>query len=65
MFYRKTPIAARELQVSYWELMGLLRSGRIDPPSRDTSNHFIWTDADLDRARKALVKPKREEIASA
>jgi DNA-binding transcriptional MerR regulator len=68
MAYRKTPIAARELGISYSQLIGLIRYGKIAPPERDTSGDYIWTDADLDRARAAFAskrRPKREAIANA
>jgi hypothetical protein len=53
--YRKTPVAAQELGITYWQLIGLLRSGRLTPPGRDTSGDYVWTDADLTRARKAMA----------
>ena len=59
MNYRKTPVAARELGVGYFQLYDLLRFGKIDPPARDSSGDFIWTDADLERARNALASVRR------
>ena len=53
MPFRKTPVAARELGISYWRLIGLLRYGKIDPPGKDTSGDYVWTDADVGRARRA------------
>jgi hypothetical protein len=61
--YLKTPVAARELGVTYHRLIGLLRFDKIDPPARDSSGDYIWSDADLERARRAMqgaVKGTRE-----
>jgi DNA-binding transcriptional MerR regulator len=58
--FRKTPVAARELGITYHRLMGLLRHGKIAPPDRDSSGDYLWTDADLDRARQALAAAQRE-----
>jgi hypothetical protein len=55
MPYRKTTAAAQELGVPYWRLVGLMRYGKITPPGRDTSGDFVWTDADMARARAALA----------
>ncbi len=60
--YRKTPIAARELGISYTNLHNLIRYGKLTPPGRDSSGHFVWTDADLERARVALAQ---QEVADA
>jgi hypothetical protein len=61
--YRKTPMAARELNISYTALINLMRYGKVEPPGRDSSGHFVWTDGDLERVRQALAKPR--EAASA
>jgi hypothetical protein len=53
---RKTPVAAKELGVSYHQLIGLVRFGKLDPPpGRDSSGDYLWTDADLTRAREAFA----------
>ena len=64
--YRKTPVAARESGISYTRLMDLMRYGHLAPPGRDSSGHFIWTDADMERIRQALAVPRapRKEAAS-
>jgi hypothetical protein len=59
MPYRKTPVAARELGVSYHQLIGLIRYDKIAAPERDSSGDFIWTEADLARAREALATMRR------
>ena len=65
MPYRKTTAAAQELGVPYWRLIGLMRYGKITPPSRDTSGDFVWTDADMARARAALARARRLRAAPA
>jgi hypothetical protein len=66
MTYRKTPIAARELGVPYYTLYNLIRFNKVDPPLRDTSGHFVWTDSDLERTRKALaaIRHHNTEVVS-
>jgi hypothetical protein len=56
---RKTPVAAKELGVPYYVLMGLIRYEKIPIPARDSSLDFIWNDADMARAREALSKRRR------
>jgi hypothetical protein len=55
----KTPVAARHLGVTYHTLIGLLRFNKIDPPQRDSSGDYLWSPADLDRARAALAARRR------
>jgi hypothetical protein len=59
MRFRKTPVAARELGESYHTTINLVRFGKIRPPKRDSSSEFAWSDADLERARAALIKLRR------
>jgi hypothetical protein len=64
MATRKTAIAHRELGVSYHQLINLIRFNKITPPERDTSGHFVWTDRDLERARRALQEmAERKAVA--
>jgi hypothetical protein len=59
--FLKTPQAARTLGVSYHRLMGLVRFNRISPlPAKDISGDYLWSPADLERAREAL-RPRRQE----
>jgi hypothetical protein len=51
---RKTPAAARKLGVTYHRLINLIRFCKIVPPQRDDSGDYVWTPADLERARRAL-----------
>jgi hypothetical protein len=63
MFFRKTPVAARELGISYHQLIGLIRFDKIVPPARDSSGDYLWSDADLDHARAALASMRRPKPA--
>jgi hypothetical protein len=65
MTYRKTPIAARQLDTSYHQLFNLIRFNKIKPPERDTSGHYIWTDGDLARARQAIQESRTRKGARA
>ena len=60
---RKTCEAARELGVTREKLTGLLRRGRIEPPEKDISGDYWWSDADLERARQALAVDLRRKGA--
>jgi hypothetical protein len=64
MTYRKTPAAARELKTTYHKLIGLVRFDKIDPPARDTSGDYVWTDADMERARAALQAMERKAVTT-
>jgi DNA-binding transcriptional MerR regulator len=64
----KSRDAASQLGVRYHRLYHLLMCGYIPHPTKDSSGHYVWTEADLARARAALAKiqrPRREEVASA
>ena len=66
MSYRKTPVAARELGITYHRLIGLIRFGKLDPvPARDSSGDYIWSDTDLERARRALAVDLRRKAVVA
>jgi hypothetical protein len=60
MHFRKTPAAAQELGINYASLIGLLRYGKLEPPAKDTSGDYVWTDADLARARRAMAAHQRK-----
>jgi hypothetical protein len=63
MRFIKTSVAVIELETTYHKLIGLIRFRKIDPlPARDSSGDYLWTDADLDRARAALtaMRQRRE-----
>jgi hypothetical protein len=66
MQFRKTPAAAKELRISYVFLISLLRYGKLEPPAKDSSGDYVWTDSDLARARKAIeASPRKREVATA
>jgi hypothetical protein len=54
----KTQAMCRQEKFGYWQVVGLLRSGRIHPPQKDSSGDFVWTAADIERVRKALAERK-------
>jgi hypothetical protein len=58
---RKSPTAAAELGVSYYRLIGLLRARKLRPPAKDSSGDYVWTDADMDAARQALLATGRQK----
>jgi DNA-binding transcriptional MerR regulator len=61
--YLKTPVAARQLGITYHRLMGLIRFGKINPPARDSSGDYLWSDTDLERARLALTAGRSKATA--
>jgi hypothetical protein len=58
--YRKTMRAAKELNTSYWRLVGLIRTRRLTPPEKDSSGDYIWSDSDMERAKAAFAGGKRQ-----
>jgi hypothetical protein len=61
---RKTPVAARELGVTYHTLIGLLRFDKMQPPPRDSSGDYLWGDQDLENARQALAKLRHRKVVA-
>jgi hypothetical protein len=57
----KTRRAASLLGIAESHLHYLLRAKKIPPPARDDSGDFVWTDADLERARAALRIDRRRK----
>jgi hypothetical protein len=64
MHTRKTPLAARELGITYSHLIRLLRNDRLAPPGRDSSGDYLWSDNDLERVRQVLAKGRRRAKAA-
>jgi hypothetical protein len=65
--YLKTAAVARKLSVTYHRLMDLIRFDKLTPhPPRDSSNHFLWDEATIERARKLLAAGRkwREVVAA-
>jgi hypothetical protein len=56
----KTPVAARQLGKPYWVVYAMVRSGRIPAPPKDSSGDYVWTAADIERARAALAAGPRK-----
>jgi hypothetical protein len=52
--YLKTLQAAKKLGVAYWQLVYLIKAGRVSP-ARDGSGHYCWSSQDLQAAREALA----------
>jgi predicted site-specific integrase-resolvase len=63
MLPRKSPTAAQELGISYARLINLMRSGKLAPPKKDSSGDYLWTEADMEAARKALMIDRRKRVA--
>jgi DNA-binding transcriptional MerR regulator len=61
MPFLKSPAVARLLGVNLPCLLSLPRTGRMAPPQKDSSGHYVWTDADIDRARQALAIDRRRK----
>ncbi len=60
MAFLNTVGAARELGVPATRLYSLLRNGKFRPPEKGPGGDYLWTAADLSRARKALAAGRRE-----
>jgi hypothetical protein len=54
MNLRKTTVAAKELGISYYRLIGMIRSGKLAAPQKDSSGDYVWTDAEIETARHAM-----------
>jgi DNA-binding transcriptional MerR regulator len=57
----KTPVVAKILGVPVHRLNYLLKSGKIQAPSKDSSGDYSWDDLDVERARAALDKRKGDD----
>jgi hypothetical protein len=57
--YWKTPGAAAELGENYTRIINLIRFQKMDPPEKDSSGDYVWTEQDLERARAALARGRR------
>ena len=60
---RKTPIAAKEVGISYHRLINLIRFGAIMPPEKDSSGDYVWSDSDVEAARKVIAGRQKPETA--
>jgi hypothetical protein len=55
----KTRQAARQLGITYWHLISLLRSDKLSAPKKDESGDYVWSKRDLASARAALQIGRR------
>ena len=55
----KTPVAAKQLNITYTRLMSLIRYGKVTPPQKDSSGDYQWTADDLAAVRKILNEPHK------
>jgi hypothetical protein len=61
---RKTPVAARELGITYANLIYLVRAGKVPAPPRDSSGDFLWDDSAIECARHALSIDRRRKVVA-
>jgi hypothetical protein len=62
---RKTTVACRELGVTYDTLFSMIRRGHIQPPEKDSSGNYWWSDADLEAVRQCLTTRDRRRANAA
>jgi hypothetical protein len=55
MAFLKSRAVADQLGISYYNLFELIRSKHLTPPEKDSSGDYVWTPADVERARAALA----------
>jgi hypothetical protein len=55
MSFLKSRVVADQLGISYYNLFELIRSKHLTPPDKDSSGDYVWTPADVERARAALA----------
>ncbi len=59
MAYLKSRAVADQLGISYYNLFELIRSKHLTPPDKDSSGDYVWTPADVERAREAVAARAR------
>lgn len=42
-------------------LLAAIRNGKLDPPERDRWGRYVWGEADIERARAALLNDRRRK----
>jgi hypothetical protein len=55
-----TMTLARSLGVSYWRLIGLLRSGQLCPPQKGSDGSYQWTPTDIKNVER-LLRARRDD----
>jgi hypothetical protein len=61
-----TRAAARQLGVTYTQLIYLINCDRMSPPRKNLSNGYEWSEADIQLARVALEqwRSKNQVVAT-
>jgi hypothetical protein len=62
---KKTKDVARELGISVLKLRAMLQNEKLEPPPKDSSGDYVWTDADVERARVAAQTDRRRRRPAA
>jgi hypothetical protein len=57
----KSVMAARELGIPYSHLASLLRSGKFPAPQKDSSGDYLWSEQNLEEARRAMGLDRRRK----
>lgn len=60
----KTSEAVKALDISFYQLTYLIRSGKVPAPRKDGSGDYCWNDDDLARARQALAARRRSPLTT-
>jgi hypothetical protein len=55
----KTSEVITHLGTTHHKLWGLFRSNKIRPPGKDVSGDYVWSDEDVECARRALATDLR------
>lgn len=55
----KTVRVARLLKTTATNLVNSIRNNRIPAPPKDESGHYVWTESEINAARKALATDRR------
>jgi hypothetical protein len=64
--YYKTPQACRMLGRTYNQIMTAIRHGHIEPPPKDSSGDYIWTDETIESVRQVLdARPRWQRRGAA
>lgn len=65
MPYRKTTELVRQLGITHNQIAYLIRENRLQPPLKDASGDYLWSDDDVERLRAALAKLRSRRRATA
>jgi hypothetical protein len=52
-------------KVSYWKILGMIRTARLPPPPRDRHGNYCWRSCDVAALRKLLAEDRRPAQAAA